>query len=304
VLMDTLRQNRKTLYVVTALYVVVGFVLAAASAVQGDRLGTFLGFIIISGAIAIAVVLRMLLMLTGVMAGLDSTVSRLRSRVDQLHVRVGELASVLSNAPNNGHGTDLEKSMTEAVNSPGEQTEMLDLSAVGRGDPSALAAATLDRHAYPRLLRTMEKEPPAPGDGSSASAPVLRLHSDDSSHGPNGSVSSKNLLRIWKKALRDGDLAACREVYSAMVDTADAIELLPLKAQLEDLADRTESPLRKAFVERVRGNDYVGAIAVGEQICKLLGDRAIAAEFERLKPFLHRKMNQSRPLVAMSETCN
>ncbi|MBI1827782.1 MAG: hypothetical protein HY287_07650 [Planctomycetes bacterium] len=307
--MDSLRQNRKTLYVVTALYVVVGFILAAASAVQGDRLGTFLGFIIISGAIAIAVVLRILLMLTGVMAGLDSTVSRLRSRVDQLHVRVGELAAAVANSmANAGNATSgMGSGSTEVLNAAAERSELLDLAAVGRGDPAALTAATLDRHAYPRLLRTMEHEPPPAGDGiapASPPAPALRLLAEDHHSEANGGASTRNLLRTWKKALRDGDLAACREVYSAMVDTADAIELLPLKAQLEDLADRTEAPLRKAFVELVKSCDYVGALAIGEQICCLLGDRAIAAEFERLRPFLRRKLNQSRPMVAMSESAS
>ena len=303
-MMETSRHTKKTLYVVAAFYVAVGFVAATASALNGDRLGTFLGFLIISGALAATALLRAVLRI-GVrisaigeaMEGLDARLNRVEAglRVVREHVGVDARAATAAGG-----------------------IRVLDLAAIGSGDPSVLSAATLDRQAYPRLVTTMEEAPPAQSAAAEAAEHTFTpLHptltpSDErtleametqskTNAQPNDTedddtafagAATKNLLRQWKVALRDGDLAGCRAVYSALIDTAGTEAAASLGAQAEELADRIERSLREAFSLRVRERDYAGALAIGERMCSLLPDRPVVAEFMRVRPHLLRRLNR------------
>ena len=275
-ILSTIRNSRKTLNVVTAFYVLVGFALATVSAFWGDRLGTFLGFVIISGALAFAVILRVVLRIGLRISNLTEHVDVIRYRMDSFEHALKEV----STAP--------DESQSELP------TAALDLAAIGSGDPSVLAAATLDRSRYPRLATTMNLQPPQKtadmvhehemeNNGSIDQEEVVR-----SSH-----VSTKNLLRTWKVAIRDGDLSMCRSIYSTLLDLADPIQLEQLRLPMEKLADRIENELRQKFTERMKQEDYGAMFDIGEKICSQLADRPIAREFERIKPHLLRRLNQS-----------
>jgi len=303
-MMETSRHTKKTLYVVAAFYVAVGFVAATASALNGDRLGTFLGFLIISGALAATALLRAVLRI-GV------RISAIGEAMEGLHARLNRVEAGL-------------RVVREHVGVDGRAAtaaggiRVLDLAAIGSGDPSVLAAATLDRQAYPRLVTTMEEAPPAQSAAAEAAEhtfiplrPTLTASDErtldametqsETNAQPNDTedhdagfagAATKNLLRHWKVALRDGDLAGCRAVYSALVDTAGAEAVASLGAQVEELADRIERSLREAFSLRVRERDYAGALAIGERMCSLLPDRVVVAEFMRVRAHLLRRLHR------------
>jgi hypothetical protein len=105
-------------------------------------------------------------------------------------------------------------------------------------------------------------------------------------------VSIKNLLTSWKSALREGDIATCRSIYSAMVDVTDPVELESLCGQMELLADNIESRLRLRFSQGMQDHDFDDMLETGEQICTLLPDRSIAQKYRQIKPHLLRKRQE------------
>jgi len=268
--MDFSRNSKKTLYVVAGFYVLVGFVLAIASVVGGDRLGTFLGFLIISGALVGAVMLR--------------AIMHLGEQADELAHALDEMRHCVLSG---------EASVSEQLREIKEAAgvRMVDLTTFGSGDPSSLTAATLDRDAFPRLMKAMDDAPPPLAAASESVEKVvgqaeLVLPERD---GP----ATKNLLRQWKVAVREGDLAECRRVLSTMVDVATREELVPLEAQLAALTARVERKLRSAFSAHVRNRDFAGAIAVGNQITELLPGTPVARDFEAVRSQLHQKQQST-----------
>ena len=281
---DVTRRTRKTLYAVTAFYVGVGFFITVPAALSGDRLSAFLGFLIIGGALGGAAVINAVLRSA-------FQIQSVGERLDDIRLRLEQMEATY-------HSTQT----TATAESP---ARLIDLATLGRGDPSVLVAARLDRDAFPRLVTTMEEEPPAEAaevqpDGASDGAVVPEPlaqpspgEPDDS--GPPAEVIARNLLRDWNVGLRNGDVAACRAVYAALVDVADPNTVAALSAQLDELTDRTEASLRVAFAERYRERDFEGMLAVGARLCGLLPDRPVAEEFNRIKPFL---LYQSAQLAA------
>ncbi len=295
------RHTRRTLYVVAGFYVAVGFVVATAAAVLGDRLGTFLGFLIISGAIVTAVILRALLRAETYLAALGELAATMHARLERVETATNALQRRVP--PENGRSAD-------------GGVRLLDLTAIGGGDPSLLTAATLERKAFPRLVTSLEEEvigsheSPASEDTAGLEAsntepsldavPAAVATSETTEDSMSdfeepGAPAVKSLFRLWKVALRRGDLAGCREVYAALVDAADPQTIAPLGAQLAAVADRVEASLRQAYGARVRDKDYAAALALGERIRCLLSDRPVADECRRLAPILARRLSDSAP---------
>jgi hypothetical protein len=104
-------------------------------------------------------------------------------------------------------------------------------------------------------------------------------------------MTTRNLLGEWKLAVREGDLATCRRVFSAIVDLSEPGAAAPLRELLDRLADQTETRLRRAFCDCVRRRDFSKALVLGRQFAELLPDRPVRAEFERLRPVLEKKAN-------------
>ncbi len=285
-LVESVRRTRNTLYLVAGLYIVVGFVVATATAMQRDRLGTFLGFLIISGALSMGLVARTALQVLVRIAHIEECLDDFAERVDGLIplVRVDGNASSIS-APN-----------AEFV---------VDLANIGVGDPEMLAAATLDRDVYPRLANAMDQAVTEWPKTEQLHAPLADLDGGKSSsdHGPTNGVngntaSTRNLLQQWKAALADEDLVQCKRVLSAIVDLADHDAVAPLRSQIRELEDRVEQKLRERFTHQVHCGDFVAALETGERICSLLGERPVAADFERLRPILTRRADEAMTVSA------
>ena len=279
-MMETSRHTKKTLYVVAAFYVVVGFVAATASALNGDRLGTFLGFLIISGALGATALLRAVLRIGVRISAMGDAVQEMHARLVRVETGLNEArerAGLDGRPPPNAGGV-----------------RMLDLATMGSDNPDVLAAATLDHEAYPRLVTTPEEEPAAradetaaQGEEQGASSGTTQTESDGVAPGEDQTeATTENLLRQWTVAMRDGDLAGGRGLYAALVATAGVEAVAPLGEKIDELADRVERSLREAFSSRVREGDYAGGLAIGERMCSLLPDRPVTAEFQRIRPYL------------------
>lgn len=283
------------MFLVAALYVAIGLALAVLSALRGDPLGTFLGFLIVSGALGATVVLNAVL--------------RVSAQADSL----GEQLQMISR-----HVVHLEEYLSSRLDANGPPggtgaVRNLDLASIGAGDPSVLAAATLNRSVYPRLVRTMEEDPPADCDATPSLAAEstsdatnqaipfqgLRTAEPAGEIGSNGDVlgggaATKNLLALWRRAVRDGDLMTCQAVYSALVDTAGPNELAPLREQLHAIADGVERELREQFSRCIKQKNFAAALATGDAICRALFDRPVAEEFQRLRPMLAQRAQQNQ----------
>lgn len=268
----------------TAVPVAIGFCLAAAALLLGGSLVSPVVVLTVGGAVAGAVLLAMRL--------------RVRSRIPVAEVRPGRLDGQLERLEGREEVSEMDVGNEQLV-------EWLDLAAMGSGDPGRLVAATLDRSTFPRLLTSWEEDAasePSPGVSASAHESPDHVHASGESpekalhrsHRLAGGVTRLSQLRRWKLGLRTGDLAACRAAFSALVDTADPSTVASREEQLEALADRTEKSLRAAFSRCLVQKDFVGMLAVGHEICRLLPDRPVAADFLRIKPHLLRRQTQRR----------
>ena len=277
------RIQKRIYHVLAAFVVVLGVTVTVVSIGRGDAVAACIGFAIILGAVAVVVLFRALDRLNRSVEALVEVESR-RSKAEGRKTEEGRERDTLSP----------EGTFSNAV---------VDLAAVGHGDPARIIAATLDRSVFPRLAETLNEQPPAttgvsrrlkpaareePGEDSAATA--TRKQAQDRRQVQDESdvdgVAHKNVLRIWKQAVRAGDLITCRSVYSILVDTVDPRLVARLQVQMQALADRTEQRLRTQFAQRVRQRDVEGVLHVGNQMCELLPDRPIAEEFRRLKPLL------------------
>lgn len=284
-LVESVRRTRNTLYLVAGLYIVVGFIVATATAMQRDRLGTFLGFMIISGALSMGLIARTALQVLVRIAHIEESLDDFAERIEGLMPLVAEDKS----AP----------AVTAA-----KEVSVMDLAGIGVGDPAVLAAATLDRDVYPRLVSAMEQAPPdwpiaEPTPEPSIGAGEVKDTRHAPGNGTNGSAArTRNLLQQWKVALADEDLAQCRQVFSAIVDLAHHDEVRPLRDQIRELEDRIEQRLRERFTYQIHSRNFVAALETGQQMTSLLGDRPVAAEFARLRPILTRRADEALTLSA------
>lgn len=266
------RGAKAILYAVTALYMIIGLVVGVSAALSGNGLDVFVGFLLITGAMGIAALGSLLFRLAARVARLGEYIEEIQDRLDRI-----------TPAPNSSDTPSQEES----------SAPLMDLAAIGRGNPSELAAARLDRDVLPRLVTLMEDKPPPEASKTQepqtpdaiSTEPAAQCVGRDRHRNDTWATTAafKNLSREWKLALRHGDLAACRAVFAAFADTLDPSTLAPLELQLGRLADRTEESLRKAFTDSLHRRDYAGMLMVGERICKLLPERQVAEEFKRIR---------------------
>lgn len=286
-LLNSVRGTKKTLYVVAAFYVVVGFFLAASAAVQGDRLGTFLGFIIVSGALVTAALFR--------------AVMRIGLRISSIGETLDDVATRLTNIE---QGREVTSQKPNDETHHAEPERLIDLGQSAPIDPSLIAAAVPDRESFPRLVHALRPQPPHPptpdqpvtpsedspgvaaNDNVASGAEHTSLGDADTS---SSAADLRKALRAWKVALHERDLAGCRSMYASLVDTAEPPLVVRLSEQLESLARTTEQTLREKFAACVREQDYNAALKVGREIVQLMPDRLIAEEYGRLEAHLLRR---------------
>ena len=286
-LVESVRRTRNTLYLVAGLYIIVGFVVAIATAMQPDPVGTFFGFLIITGALAMGLIARTALQVLVRIAHIEESLDDFADRVEEL--------IPLAHA-NGGAASDQQDKAEQIV----------DLADTGAGNAQRLAAADLSRDAYPRLAGPRgsaaeergneeiesQHEPACPDPHLPQSSGFSSNHGVD--HGSNGNAASvRSLLQQWKAALAEDDLPLCKDVFARLLNLADREALKPLQLQISELEDRLERRLRERFTSHVHRREFVAALETGEQMRSLLSDRPVAADFERLKPILARRADEA-----------
>jgi len=321
-LLEITRDTKSTLYIVAVFYVLIGFVLATWGLVAGDRLGTFVGFVIISGALATTALLRAVLRMGIQLSSIHESLERLRIDLGRPVAASPTVPTAVPTGPGKpattaashsattdthpvrGASPDAQDARPLAVPTSKQVLPTIDLANAPMENADVLAAATLERGVFPRLVRAMEAEPPAQSsdavslmeDDSGDEIPVDALEWFDGPLAETASVRSaaavRNILRSWRVALRARDLPTCRRVFAALEDTADASVVDPLRQPLGELIARIERELRDEFTQRRRAGDFPGMLRVGQCICALLPERPIAAEFRRIEPHILRRAQE------------
>ncbi len=276
--MEKLRRAKKTIYLVACLYIVVGLVVAMVAALSGDRLSAFLGFLIITGALACGAVLIVLLRF-------GAHLSSIGDQLSTLHQQISNIQQV-------------QRQFNSAVADDPPQPQTLPLpDRSHRPVEESLVAATLDRSRFPRLAKIMDNEPsgqiPVADKLSRSQSPsTTRSQRDPVIEKPISMRAYTTLPRTWQTAHREGDIAACRAMLSTYVDTADADAIDVMTLQLEQLIDQAAAHLRQSFAGHIHREDYEGALAVGHRIVELMPEHDIAEDFEQIKPFLFERVKK------------
>ncbi len=266
----------------------IGMTAVILAAMAGGLAGLCITILIIAAMVGAIAVFRAIHDLRAQVAAVNLT-------LQELHRRLGHPQNASDEAepdPDADHGG-----------------RTLDLAAIGSGNPDAMVAATLDRDRFPRLAGTTDRKPVAGrGKESGKVEPTDRLmagtvqpHGTDIEGDAGEQVyraALTNLLRQWKLGLRTGNLPACRAALSALDTTLEPESRAALKAQLEGLGDRVERGLRSDFARHARAGDFDALLEVGDRIRRLLPERPVAEEFNRLRPHLLRRMGRDyEPLV-------
>ncbi len=249
-----------------AFYLGAGVFVFAWSIAARDRIEAFLGLLTLGVALAVYLAAKAMVRAGGQLTHLTRSVLELRILVAQLR------QAELKRGP-----TAQEPKITT-----------IDLASLGSGDPGAVTAATLDRAAFPRLVRTMEDRP-TPTAGTTPARTTERQQAGAREASTTG-VTARDLVNEWNAALRAGDLIACRRLHATLVDTAPPETVAPLTILLKTLGKHVERTLRDNFARCVHEHDYAGALRIGEQICALFPGECISRDFERIKPHLTRRV--------------
>jgi hypothetical protein len=107
----------------------------------------------------------------------------------------------------------------------------------------------------------------------------------------------------WKTAYREGDLVACRQVFSVFEPIADADLVRAMRAELSEVLERTERRLRLQFQQLIQEQRFAEALRVGEEIERTLPEHPMAREFLTIKPHLQRRA-QSFPAASSHQEDN
>jgi len=292
-IVEAMRDTRKRLYVCTALYVGVGFLVGIPAAINGDRLGAVLGFLFISGALCVALLFHGMSRLAVRVSAIGDSVEDVRTRLDRLSRTMEAVRQPSSHA-----------------SSPG-QPQTIDLAAFGPGDPSSLTAARLDRCDFPRLVTALNEEERTRAEREALSGefasdaiptePESSSTSGEPSEYPADGPINRNLFRAWTTARREGDLLTCRRVFSTIVDTLEPEVVARFGSELDEMDERVSTDLRVEFSERFRERDFAGALAVGERILELLPNHPLAREFERIRSLLEKRCSDASRVLSASD---
>jgi len=261
--LEVARRMKEPLYLVTALYVMVGLGVGGYGAIAGDRVAACLGLFIVSGALFAAVIFH--------------SISRLSSRLSAIGEGLDDLRAAVRRVEESA------PSQAAGVADMGSESslQLIDLASVGSGDPSILAGANLSRNRFPRLVPAQEDERAARGSAVPAGEPV------------NG-----HSLQAWKRACAEDDLATCRRLYSQLAQANGAVRGEELAGEMTSVAERVERALRTDFSAHVRNRDFSSALAVGQKITELFEQRPVASEFNRIRPLLIQQLRRKEPFAA------
>lgn len=165
---------------------------------------------------------------------------------------------------------------------------LFDLAASSPANRASLISAVLDRSVFPRLVASANENSGEP------------QHFDQD--------NPASLTRRWEVAIRKDDLRTARLLHAPLSKIGAPEAARKLVDDLDALVHREARRLRTSFAGYVRDRDYVGALAIGEEIVRLLPDHSLAVDFTRIKPHLQRRVEsavlagQGQPLGTPQES--
>lgn len=275
-----------------------GGVFAAARSISAwEPMGIFVGLAAVGLALGATALFRVLLDQLRVARSSRRAIWRANGTAAALHVLLKRIEQrEMGQLP----AGPSRPSAASSVGAP--HTAMVNLADVGEGNMDLLTAATLQDSVFPRLASAMPDEGheadtlAAPRlDGAGAVSPdesvdeAARAERICDGVALSEGVEPKNIFREWQQAVKQRDLRTCRRIHATLTETLRPETLEPLTRQLATLATQVERGLRKQFAEAVHRRDYHAALKTGAEICELLPDRPIAAEFRRIRDHLARR---------------
>lgn len=286
--MEKSRRTRQAMYLVASIYVGAGFFVTIPAAIAGNTIIAFLGFLVISGVLAVAAIVNSLLQVS--------------ARVGAMEEKIDALTSLHETLARNTRSSTIGSSAAGAFTQQTSNPEIVDLSEAGVEDPSSLAAATLSE-VFPRLVTDVDElviQDPftyesiaSPAPAPIESEPIDDHVADLSGNGRNGhsSMSFKETMQLWVTARGAGDLSACRAIINSMPESADPDLVETMHEQLDELNETARHSLREKFAQHVRAGEIAGAIEIGERLRELFPDSDLAEEFVQLKPLLEKRID-------------
>jgi len=238
-IVEALRGTRKTLYLFTALYVGVGFLIGIPAALAGDRLGALLGFLFISGALCGALVFHGMSRLAIRVSAIGDCLEGVKANLDRLLV-----------APRPDSFDRVRGNGDAAVRT-------LDLAAVGPGDPDLLKAATLGQKVFPRLVAAVGRTPcegpldeeaeptPAPATVAPEDLPFSARRGTEKQDAPD--QTERELRTSFATCVREGDYAGALAVGERIA------ELFPNRAMTSEFIRIRPHLLRRHRLAAGRG---------------------------------------------------
>ncbi len=264
---ESARRTRRTVHIVAAFYVGIGLVLATSAALAGDRLSTFLGFLIITGTLGATVLANTVFRIGYQLSAMEHTLSDIQRHLATL------------TQPNQ------TESASEAVEANTVTT--VTLSSDRPGMVEHLAAATLERDTFPRLVTMMN------GSGEGSEPPDQPVETKTDSTPPaRSSFVPRDLQREWQVAVRTGDLKICRRILGTLVDTVERAAVEPMEAVLEHMTKTREHEFRTSFTKYIKAGDFARALEVGDEMVDLLSGQPIADEFLRIRSHVIRRSKE------------
>lgn len=184
---DGARTIRGTLYLITGFYVAIGFLLAAACAFKGDRFGTLIGFLVITGSIVAAVTLRSLL----------RTSVRVSASAEKLEEIEQRIASI-----------DRHLRTESARRAIANEDELRQFTLLGTGGGvEKITAGALHLSTFPRLVRAAdlehtedENKSAAASAGATAPSAKTPTTSDSAVSSPHETAPSETEFRASARA--------------------------------------------------------------------------------------------------------
>ena len=291
---ELLRRLKLGIYTIATLYVLVGLVIAARAALSGDVVLALVGLLLVFGSLGAAYMLLRALPLGARLWQASETLDDVRRQLEAQHRRdrpTGPRPPAPAAPPGSHAGPsdsarprDPSHSDDDPTDAASEEVRLMNLAAVGGGDPRRITAAILDRSRFPRLVTAFPEaaefplDTPGPGEAREP-APAQ----------PAGAQLPAEWHQQWLATLQQRDLERCRALLANVVHILDPQLLAQLQVDLHALATSLHRDLCLTFRAAVHERDYEAALRIGEQLRTEYPETDAASDFEQLEPYLRRR---------------
>lgn len=162
--------------------------------------------------------------------------------------------------------------------------ELVNIARGAGGNAESLVAANVPADGFPRLAGV--DLPEGPGEAPEPATAHTHGCSDQE--------------RQWQRAIEAGDVIGCRKALATLRAVLVPERVASLEQALATLSRTQAVQLREDFAERVRSQDYAGALTTGDRLATLFPDSGLARDFEAVRPRLVECSARQPPAVPVS----